>query len=139
MLDLGNWLDVEARLEPAALAPGEQGTLVVEISVPRGCHVESHEPSEPFLIPTTLELRGAEGVHVGPVSYPPDELRTFDWSPAVLRVYRGTVELTARVEVDSGAAPGSRRLTGSVRYQGCTESLCFPPAEQAAEAVLDVL
>jgi len=137
-LDLANWLSLSARVEPASLRPGERGRLVVEVTVPEGCHLESHDPSEPWLIPTVLGVEAPEGITAGEVDYPEGEERTFDWSPAVLRVYRGTLELSAPVEVARGASPGSVAVLGRLSYQGCTESLCLMPSEQAVEARLEI-
>lgn len=138
-LDLANLLAVSATVEPAALSPGERGRLVVRVAIPEGCHVQSHDPAEPFLIATELRLGAAEDVRVGEVAYPQGEEECFDWSPVVIRVYRGKVKLVAPVEVSAGAAPGRRLLAGTVRYQGCTESVCLMPAEQPVEAHLDVV
>jgi DsbC/DsbD-like thiol-disulfide interchange protein len=137
-LDLATWLSVSARVEPARLRPGERGRLVVEVTVPEGCHVESHDPSEPWLIPTVLGVEAPEGIAAGEVAYPESEERTFDWSPAVLRVYRGTFELSAPVKVGLGASPGSVAVLARLSYQGCTESICLMPSEQAAEARLEI-
>ena len=46
--------EVDAR--SARIPRGGEGRLVVTVRVPEGCHVQSHTPAEPFLIPTTLEL-----------------------------------------------------------------------------------
>lgn len=137
-LDLATWLSVSARVEPARLRPGERGRLVVEVTVPEGCHVESHDPSEPWLIPTVLGVEAPEGIAAGEVAYPEGVERTFDWSPAVLRVYRGTFELSAPVKVEPRASPGSVAVLARLSYQGCTESLCLMPSEQAAEARLEI-
>jgi hypothetical protein len=137
-LDLANWLALSVRVEPARLRPGERGRLVVEVTVPDGCHVESHDPSELWLIPTVLGVEAPESIATGEVAYPEGEERTFDWSPAVLRVYRGTFELSAPVKAAPGASPGSVAVLARLSYQGCTESLCLMPSEQAAEARLEI-
>lgn len=138
-LDLTNWLSLSARVEPARLRPGERGRLVIEVTVPEGCHVESHDPSEPWLIPTVLGVAAPEGITAGEVDYPEGEERSFDWSPAVLHVYRGTLELSAPVEVARGVSPGSVAVLALLSYQGCTESLCLMPSEQAVEARLEIV
>jgi DsbC/DsbD-like thiol-disulfide interchange protein len=138
-MGLASWLSLRARVEPERLATGGRGRLIVEVGIPEGCHIESHQPSEPFLIPTELLVEPPEGMTVGAVVYPPDEERTFEWSPAVLRVYRGTVAFTAPIQVHTDARPGARPLSGRVRYQGCTEATCLPPAEQEFDAALDVV
>jgi hypothetical protein len=138
-MGLASGLSLRARVEPERLATGRRGTLIVEVGIPQGCHIEPHKPSEPFLIPTELLIEPPEDMTVRAVIYPPDEERTCKWSPAVLRVYRGTVALTAPIQVHTHAWPGARPLSGRVRYQGCTEAVCLPPAEQHFDATLDVV
>ena len=139
MLALQSWLGLRARADPEGPRPGDVGRLVVEVTIPDGCHIESHEPGDPFLVPTVLELDAIDGVAIGAVQYPADEIVTFDWSPTTLRVYTGTVRLVAPFEVSVKAAGGRRRLIGRVRYQGCTETLCYPPAVQEVTASLQVV
>ena len=136
--DLAQWLKLRARVEPRHLRPGERGTLVVEAEIPAGCHIEAHEPSEPFLVPTELSPDPIEGVTIGPPRYPPAKQKRFDWSPAVLRVYEGSVRFEAPVEVEATAAAGPRTIHGQLRYQGCTPAACLMPAVQAVEAKLDI-
>ena len=64
------WPEPSVRVEPSRLAPGIQGRIVVTLEVPRGCHVQSHTPKEPFLIPTTILLDDVDGLDVGPAIYP---------------------------------------------------------------------
>jgi hypothetical protein len=136
--DLAQWLKLRARVEPGRLRPGERGTLVVEAEIPAGCHIEAHEPSEPFLVPAELRLDPAEGVTVGAVHYPPARQKQFGWSPAALRVYEGSVRFEAPVEVEAAVAAGPRAIRGRLRYQGCIPAACLMPAMQAVEAKLDV-
>lgn len=136
--DLAEWLELRAWVEPKRLRPGERGTLVVQVGIPPGCHIEAHEPSEPFLVPTELDLDPVEGVTLGPVRYPPAKPKRSDWSPAVLRVYEGSVRLEAPVEVEAAAAAGPRKVRGRLQYQGCTPTACLMPAAQPVEAELEI-
>jgi hypothetical protein len=81
--DTTQWLALRAHVEPECLRPGERGVLVVEAEIPPGCHIEAHEPSEPFLVPAELNLEPVEGATIGPVRYPATEDKQFVWSPAV--------------------------------------------------------
>ena len=118
--DLAQWLTLRAHVEPECLRPGERGVLVVEAEIPPGCHIEAHEPSEPFLVPAELNLDPTEGVMIGAVRYPAAEEKRFGWSPAVLRVYEGSVRFEAPVKVEAAVAAGPRTIHGPLRYQGCT-------------------
>lgn len=136
--DLAEWLELRAWVEPKRLRPGEQGTLVVEVRIPPGCHIEAQEPSEPFLVPTELSPDPIEGVTLGPVRYPPAKLKHSDWSPAVLRVYEGSVRFEAPVEIEAAAATGLRTIRSRLQYQGCTPTACLMPAAQPVEAELEI-
>ena len=95
--DLDRWLDLRAWMEPAGAEPGTAARLVVEATIPDGGHIEAHEPPDPFLIPTVLEITPGTGVEAGAVAYPRPEERRLEWAPdTVLWVLAGTVRFEAR-------------------------------------------
>ena len=126
-----------ARIEPATLAPGARGQLTVTLDIPDGCHIQSHAPREPFLIPTVVEVDPLGDVTLGAPAYPAPVVDRFDWTPVELDVYRGRVDIVVPIEVGPAAAD-SARITGRVRYQGCTASACLPPVEHVIEATVEV-
>jgi len=132
------WPTPSARVEPRRLVSGERGRIVVTIEVPEGCHIQSHQPAEPFLIPTTLDLVASAGLALGPATYPVGDTERFDWTPVVLNVYRGAVEIDVPVQVEAGANPGRRTVFGRVRYQGCTANACLPPTKVGVEVDLEL-
>jgi hypothetical protein len=136
--DTAQWLTLRAHVEPECLRPGERGVLVVEAEIPPGCHIEAHEPSEPFLVPAELDLDSVEGVAIGPVRYPAEEEKRFGWSLAVLRVYRRSIRFETPVEIETDAAAGSGVIRGRLHYQGCTPAACLMPATQLVEAELEI-
>jgi thiol:disulfide interchange protein DsbD len=135
---LPTWSAPSTRVEPGRLAPGERGRIVVALEVPEGCHIQSHTPAEPFLIPTTLDLDEAPGLTFGPARYPVGDTERFDWTPVVLAVYRGRVEIDVPVAAEAGAKPGRRTVSGRIRYQGCTANACLPPAEMDIAVDLEI-
>lgn len=137
--EVATWSAPSARVEPPRLAPGERGRIVVTIDVPGGCHVQSHTPREPFLIPTALELDDTSAVTFGSTVYPDGETKRLDWTPVVMEVYRDSVEIVVPVDVEPTAMPGTMTVSGRVRYQGCTDIACLPPAEHPLEVDLEVV
>lgn len=131
--DVANWLKLDARLEPAQLAPGETGWLVIEASVPEGGHIEAHEPPDPFLIPTVLEVVAPDGWSAGPVVYPEPEERRLSWSPVALQVLAGHVLFRVPITATAAAPAGRSTVTAQIRYQACIEGTCLPPAAQGVE------
>jgi hypothetical protein len=87
---------------------------------------------------TTLDLDRSDGLSFGPAVYPVGETERFDWTPVVLDVYRGSVEIDVPVLVEDGANPGRRTVSRRVRYQGCTANACLPPADVSVEVHLEI-
>jgi thiol:disulfide interchange protein DsbD len=120
--------DVKARLlAPARLAAGATGTVVVEMTLGPGWHVNSQAPAQSFLIPTHLRLSTSAGTF-SPVRYPRHILKRFEFSEEPLAVYEGKVNFEANLTLPDSAA-GEIFLDGILRYQACDERTCFPPAK----------
>jgi thioredoxin:protein disulfide reductase len=129
--------DVGAKLVvPPSLAPASRGNIVVEMKIGTGWHVNSHTPSEKFLIPTNVVLTSSAGT-LFPFRYPKDVEKRFSFSPEPLRVYEGNV----RFETDLGLsadAKGTVEIKGSLTYQACNEKMCFAPARVPLEATISI-
>jgi thiol:disulfide interchange protein DsbD len=115
-------LTATARLEAAGDA---RATLVVEATIAHGWHVNSHTPSEEFLIPTVVAPDAADGVTFGEPEYPSGKMAKFSFSAKPLSVYEGTFSVRVPVNWSGGAAP---TLSGAVEYQACNDTQCLPPA-----------
>jgi len=101
-------LNVEARLEPS----GEgRGTLEVQARVAQGWHVNSHSPSEDYLIPTAVRLEPASGVAFEEARYPDGVLRKFAFSQTPLSVYEERFTVVVPVAWTAGGLLDSLRIT----------------------------
>jgi DsbC/DsbD-like thiol-disulfide interchange protein len=125
--------DVRARIiVPASLPAGARTPLSVELTVGPGWHVNSHTPSETFLIPTDVALTTSAGT-LSSVRYPPHVERRFSFSEKPLRVYEGTVRFETDLELPAAAA-GDAAIAGSLSYQACNDQQCYSPAKIPLES-----
>lgn len=122
------------RAEGLAAADGVPAGASLEVAfrvrLEDGFHVNSHVPSQEFLIPTTLEVEPAGGLHFDEWIYPPGEERRFPFSEEPLQVYEGVFLIRGRVRVSAGMAPATQRLIARLRYQACTREKCLPPKQE---------
>ena len=102
-----------------------RGTIV--INIPGGLHVNSNRPSSEYAIPTVVTVRGPRGVRVSRVTYPRGKNRKFQFSENLINVYEGRVSFPFTVTVPETFRGNSVRITASVRYQACTDEVCYPP------------
>lgn len=129
--------DVRAKvIAPSRLAAGSKTTLAVEMAIGPDWHVNSHTPSETFLIPTELSLAASAGT-LSPVRYPKDVQKRFSFSDKPLRVYAGTVRFETDLALPPGAS-GKVKVSGNLSYQACNDRQCYAPAKIPLEASLDI-
>ena len=129
--------DVKVRVVlPPGATPGAKTPVVVEMTLGPKWHVNSHKPSEDFLIPTDVTLKASEG-RLSPIRYPKDVEKKFAFSEKPLKVYEGTVRFEADLDLPP-SAKGVISLSGTLGYQACNDEQCFMPEKVPLEAKLPV-
>ena len=129
--------ELRVALDRTAYPPGSTARLAAVLAIERGWHVNAHEPTFEWLIPTELELETPAGLPATEVRYPEAEHKTFTFAEdQPLAVYEGTVTIVAALPVPAGTAAGSHPLSAAVRYQACDDRSCLPPV--TATATLDL-
>ncbi len=104
------------------------GTLRLEAQLTPGWHVNSHKPSEDFLIATNVSLDPVPGVTYGKPKYPEGAIKSFAFSKSPLSVYEGRFTIEVPVRWTQSEAPP---LSGSLEYQACNDERCLQPATAA--------
>ncbi len=100
------------------------GTLVLDI--PKELHVNSNQPKSEYAIPTTVRL-STTGAQLGPVAYPEGTMRKFQFSEDPINVYEGTVFFPFKLTVPRSFRGDTISVKAIVRYQACTDEVCYPP------------
>lgn len=101
-----------------------RGTIV--LTVPGGLHVNSNRPGNEYQIPTTVSLSGT-GAKVSGATYPRGKNRKFGFSESAINVYEGRVSFPFTVTVPANFKGNSIKVRATVKYQACTEEVCYPP------------
>lgn len=114
-----------------------QAAVVMEI--PSGYHVNSNRPGSKFSIPTALRIEAPGGVRVSPVSYPRSQLRKFSFSEERISVYEGRAVLRFNITVPANYQTGVTQLRARLKYQSCTDEVCFPPVTREINLPLTVI
>ena len=108
----------------AAKGSATRGRVVIDI--PGGLHVNSNRPSSQYAIPTSVRVT-AQGARVSAVSYPRGRNRKFQFSEQPINVYEGRVVFPFTVTVPASFRGDAVRVRAVVRYQACTDEVCYPP------------
>lgn len=114
--------DAAIRVEPSARREDGAVRVTLRLEIPAGTHIEAHEPSRPFLVPTEVSFRDVEPERV---SYPEPTEKDLGLPGPPLLVYEGHVTITA----EAPAEEELRTVRGTIRYQPCVDGACLPPTE----------
>ena len=127
----GGVFSVNAQTVSGSLGNGtvSRGTTAkgsIVLSIPGGLHVNSSRPNSEYAIPTSVRVSG-QGVRSGGISYPRGRNRKFQFSENVINVYEGRVSIPFTVTVPANFRGDTVRVRAVVRYQACTDEVCYPP------------
>lgn len=109
-----------------SVARGSSARGSIVLDIPGGLHVNSSRPNSQYAIATTVRISG-QGVKTGAVNYPRGHNRKFNFSETPINVYEGRTLFPFTITIPSNFRGNVIRLRAVVRYQACTEEVCYPP------------
>jgi len=113
------------------LKPGQAYELSLELSIRAPYHINSDQPTEDFLIPTTVDFAPKKGVSFGRVIFPPAEIRKLELSENPLSIYEGKILIKTSVTLAADFKEKDLLIEGRIGYQACDERSCLAPTEIA--------
>lgn len=120
-------------LEPvfsvAAFPQGQSHPMAVRMTIPKGFHINAHQPGDQDLVPTVLSVATGPGLSVTGLTYPEPQNLKLPFLDRPSPVYGGSVLVRARLTVAKDAAPGAHHITLRLSYQGCNHTMCLMPEE----------
>jgi thiol:disulfide interchange protein DsbD len=116
-------------LTSEVLKAGQTVPITIELTIRPPYHINSDQPSEAYLIGTTLDFKPRPGVIYGAVRFPPSEMRKLALAENPLSIFEGTVKLISDITVAADFAGTELEIEGTVGYQACDEQSCLPPKD----------
>jgi hypothetical protein len=110
--------------EQVSVAAGKSSPVALHFRIAQGMHINSHTPSDEYLIPTVFSIPDGEGVKLDAASYPSGAMITLPSDPKTkLSVYSGEFIIQAKIV----SPAGNHLMQGKLRYQACNDTQCLPP------------
>jgi hypothetical protein len=122
-------ISVSGSIGKGAAARGGSTRATVVMNIPGGLHVNSSRPGSEYAIPTSVRVT-ATGAKAGSVAYPRGKSRNFSFSDTPLNVYEGRTTFTFNITVPANFSGNTLRVRAVVRYQACTDEVCYPPTSK---------
>ena len=108
------------------VARGASAKGSVVLSIPGGLHVNSSRPNSQYAIATNVRVSG-QGLKTSTIRYPAGRNRKFSCSENEINVYEGRTVFPFSVTVPANYSGDSIKVRAVVKYQACTEEVCYPP------------
>jgi hypothetical protein len=110
--------------EQVSVPAGKPSQVALHFRIAQGLHINSHTPSDDFLIPTTFSIPEGSGVQLASAMYPAGMVIALAADPTTkLSVYTGEFIIQARIV----ATAGNHLVQGKLHYQACDQNQCMPP------------
>lgn len=133
-----NAQSVSGSIANGTVTKGKAARATVVLNIPGGLHVNSSRPGSEYAIPTSVRA-SAKGARIGAVTYPRGQNRKFGFSENAINVYEGRATFTFPVTVPANFSGSTVRVNVTVRYQACTNEVCYPPKSKQITMTARVL
>ncbi|MCP3688043.1 MAG: DUF255 domain-containing protein [Gammaproteobacteria bacterium] len=111
--------------------------IAVDISIPRGWHINSNQPLQQGLIPTSISIDPVKtGLQLAKVSFPDPITTTLGFQKEPLSVYHGDIQI--QLEVDTDNKKPVAVLPIELHIQACNDKICLPPEKVALHLPMHV-
>jgi Disulphide bond corrector protein DsbC len=117
---------VTGSIANGTVSRGKAAQAIVILSIPGGLHVNSSRPASEYAIPTSVRP-SATGARISAVRYPRGRDHKFSFSEVPINVYEGTTKFTFSVTVPEAFKGKRISVRVAVKYQACTEEVCYRP------------
>ena len=117
---------VSGSIGNGTVSRGKSARATVYLTLPAGLHANSSRPGSEWAVPTSVRASAA-GVKVGAVTYPRGHDRKFDFSNESINVYEGRTPFWFNVTVPENYRGSTIRVNVAVKYQACTNEVCYAP------------
>ena len=107
--------------------PAGEFKIAIETDVEETWHINSQNPKDEFLIPTTVMIDDTINFNLLKIAYPEAHDIKLGFSDTPLSVWEGKVYFGALVIAVDNLSPGKYPLIVSVEYQACNNQSCLAP------------
>lgn len=122
--------DFKATVSPASVLPGAEATVEITAHIAKGHYLYADK--------TAVTSDPPEGASLGELKKPRGSKKN-DPYLGIVYTYAGQVSLNLPIRIDASHPIGAGSLRLTIKYQGCTETACFPPETKTLKVSYTVL
>ncbi len=110
-----------------SIHPGMELRIAVKATIKVLWHINSNEPSEDYMIGTSVEIPAGGTFELKEVIYPEPFELMLGFSDSPVSVYEGEVFIGGVIPVPADIGQGAHKIPIHITYQACNDATCLPP------------
>lgn len=116
---------------------GTECKVALTASVLNGWHINSNNPNDEFLIPTTIKS-GNKSFPIAKIKFPKPDERKLAFSEVPVSVFEGESKFEIIFKIADATAKGKYNIPIVFSYQGCNDQTCMPPTDAIADLNIEI-
>lgn len=121
-------VNVEVLSSVDRFQPGSEYALALKVEIAAPYHINSDQPTEDFMVPTTVSFDVEGGLVYSVPEFPPPLVKSLSLSELPLEVYEESAVILTRLAIPSDFSGSQITISGRIEYQACDDVSCLPPA-----------
>ena len=118
---------------------GRTANVTLQADIDKGWHIYSLTQGPGGPIPLRIQLLGGADLSLRGAIKAPKPVRALDKNSGIkIEIYSGSPRFTIPIGVPANSPKGVRKFQIAVRYQVCSDTLCFPPRTEKLDVTLEV-
>ena len=90
-------------------------------------HINSNEPSEDYMVGTSVEISAGEKFQLKKLKFPEPLELIFSFSITPISVYEGEVYISGVIPIPADIELGEYKIPIHITYQACNDASCLSP------------
>ena len=132
-------VNVRQPASESGIRNGDSFELATVLTIAPGYHINAHQPTLDYLIPTKIVFQKSKILHLDTPRYPIPYERSFSFSPGQsLAVYEDTVIIKTRGTLVNSGTASSVLIQGKLTFQACNDTQCLSPIQLPFKISLSV-
>jgi len=107
--------------------PNMELRIAVKAAIKVLWHINSNEPSEDYMIGTSVAIPTGGPFELKEVIYPEPSILRLGFSDTPVSVYEGEIIIAGAIQIPEDIGLGEHKIPIHINYQACNDASCLPP------------
>lgn len=122
-----------------SIHPGMELRIAVKATIQALWHINSNEPSEDYMIGTSVAIPSEGAFELQKVVYPEPSEIMLGFSDGPVSVYEGEIFIEGVIPIPANIRLGEYKIPLHITYQACNDASCLPPRSVKKEISIVVV